>query len=139
MAVLCKLTGHALPYRCGDCRGYCIEQVGMTVTRSALPRSPKFPPALRPKPASAQWTKRPRARGWHGIENVNAPAADDNTRRSVRFLPPRKPADGARQGVTPAGTADIGNGSEVPAASRQRPPCGAVPGPLVRPPSPAGT
>jgi hypothetical protein len=30
VAVLCRLTGHALPYRCGDCRGYCIEQVGMT-------------------------------------------------------------------------------------------------------------
>jgi hypothetical protein len=31
MAVLCKQTGHVLPYRCGDCRGYCIERVGMTI------------------------------------------------------------------------------------------------------------
>jgi hypothetical protein len=31
MAILCKLTGHTLPYRCGDCRGFCIEQPGMTV------------------------------------------------------------------------------------------------------------
>jgi hypothetical protein len=32
VAVLCKLTSHALPYRCGDCTGYCIENAGMTVT-----------------------------------------------------------------------------------------------------------
>jgi hypothetical protein len=32
MAILCKLTGHALQYPYGDCRGYCVEQVGMTTT-----------------------------------------------------------------------------------------------------------
>jgi hypothetical protein len=31
MATICRLTGHALPTRCGDCRGNCIEQLGMTV------------------------------------------------------------------------------------------------------------
>jgi hypothetical protein len=45
MALLCRLTGHALPYRCGDCRGFCIEQVAMTVeTLAKTMRDPEAPP-----------------------------------------------------------------------------------------------
>jgi hypothetical protein len=46
MAVLCKLTGHALPYRCGNCRGFCIEQVGMTT--ATMNETLRDPEALRP-------------------------------------------------------------------------------------------
>jgi hypothetical protein len=43
MSVLCKLTGHTLPHRCGDCRGYCIEQVGMTTPTLDAYLSPPGP------------------------------------------------------------------------------------------------
>jgi hypothetical protein len=36
MAVLCKLIGKAMPYRCGDCMGFCIDQPAMTVAALTL-------------------------------------------------------------------------------------------------------